>query len=109
MVFVLKLAVQRKVRVCCFFKTTIKYMRQTDLELDSHDCNIIDLLNVRQKIRLAGFYRPFKLPESFARVTYLESLLNCLGKAYKPPLFIAGGDINIDMNRSRSDLDVIFN
>lgn len=29
-----------KGRICCFIKTTIKYMRRTDLEIDSHDCII---------------------------------------------------------------------
>jgi len=53
--FCIEVSTTKKGRVCCFIKTSVKYMRRTDLELTSHDCIIIDVLNSKEKLRVAGF------------------------------------------------------
>jgi len=84
-------------------------MRRTDLESSIHDCIILDTLNLRENVRLVGFYRPFKIPENISKQAYLDGLLDCIGKAHKPTRFIAGGDINIDYNpqKSSQELDTL--
>ena len=91
-----------KARSCCYVKNGVKYFRQSKLEDENLEMIVIDM----EEHRYIGIYRPFKIPSSFTKGTYLKFLLNKLSKAMETEKqILCLGDFNINRLGHSGELD----
>ncbi len=89
-----------KSRVCCYAKDGQGFERLVNLEGPDH-LELIVLESKLLKLRTAGFYNPFKIPEHMTRGEYIDALLEIMSNASKTHLeCLIGGDMNIDLMKT---------